>query len=73
VGTARAEPLGYLVKLRWLNRVKLWVKLQWLKPIRHKRGLLGGCDAHTSGETSVLCYKLVETIEKPCSDLLASN
>jgi hypothetical protein len=23
------------------------------KPIRHKRGLLGGCDAHTSGETSV--------------------
>jgi hypothetical protein len=23
------------------------------KPIRHKRGLLGGCDAHTSGDTSV--------------------
>jgi hypothetical protein len=23
------------------------------KPIRHKRGLLGGCDAHTDGETSV--------------------
>jgi hypothetical protein len=23
------------------------------KPIRHKRGLLGGCDAHTGGETSV--------------------
>jgi hypothetical protein len=22
-------------------------------PIRHKRGLLGGCDAHTGGETSV--------------------
>jgi hypothetical protein len=23
------------------------------KPIRHKRGLLGGCDAHTVDETSV--------------------
>jgi hypothetical protein len=23
------------------------------KPIRHKRRLLGGCDAHTGGETSV--------------------
>jgi hypothetical protein len=23
------------------------------KPIRHKRWLLGGCDAHTGGETSV--------------------
>jgi hypothetical protein len=23
------------------------------KPIRHKRGLLGRCDAHTDGETSV--------------------
>jgi hypothetical protein len=23
------------------------------KPIRHKRGLLGGCDAHTGGESSV--------------------
>jgi hypothetical protein len=23
------------------------------KPIRHKKGLLGGCDPHTGGETSV--------------------
>jgi hypothetical protein len=23
------------------------------KPVRHKRGLIGGCDAHTGGETSV--------------------
>jgi hypothetical protein len=23
------------------------------EPIRHKRGLLCGCDAHTGGETSV--------------------
>jgi hypothetical protein len=23
------------------------------EPLRHKRGLLGGCDAHAGGETSV--------------------
>jgi hypothetical protein len=28
-------------------------QLRWLKPIRHKRGLLGGGDAHTGSETSV--------------------
>jgi hypothetical protein len=27
----------------------VWVKLRWLEPTRHKRGLLGGCDAHTGG------------------------
>jgi hypothetical protein len=29
------------------------VPLRWLKPIRHKRGLLGGCDAHIGGESSM--------------------
>jgi hypothetical protein len=48
-----AKPLECAVKLRWLNRGKLWVKLQWLEPIRHKTGLLVGCDAHTGDETSV--------------------
>jgi hypothetical protein len=48
-----AEPLGYLVKLRWLNCGMVWVQLRWLEPIRRKRVLLGGCDAHTSGDTSV--------------------
>jgi hypothetical protein len=48
-----AEPLGCSVKLRWLNPEMVWVQLQRLKPIRHKRGHLGGCDAHTGGETSV--------------------
>jgi hypothetical protein len=28
-------------------------KAMMAEPIRHKRGLLGGCDAHTGGETSV--------------------
>jgi hypothetical protein len=48
-----AEPLGCSMKLRWLNRLIVWVQLQRLEPIRHKRGLLDGCDAHTGGETSV--------------------
>jgi hypothetical protein len=61
------------VKLQWLNCGKVWVKLRWLKPIRHKNGLLGGCDSHTDGETSVCTFKLVETIENPCSDLLVSH
>jgi hypothetical protein len=30
-----------------------WVKLRWLEPTRHKRGLLGGCDAHAGSETLV--------------------
>jgi hypothetical protein len=29
------------------------VTVEQLEPIRHKRGLLGWCDAHTDGETSV--------------------
>jgi hypothetical protein len=41
------------MKLRWLNRGIVWVQLRQLEPIRHKRALLGGCNAHTSGETSV--------------------
>jgi hypothetical protein len=28
-------------------------KVAMAEPIWHKRGLLGGCDAHTDGETSV--------------------
>jgi hypothetical protein len=48
-----AEPLGCFVKLRWLNHGIVCVQLRWLEPIRHKRGLLGGCDAHTRGETLV--------------------
>jgi hypothetical protein len=45
------------------------------EPTRHKRGLLGGCDAHAGSETSVgtlqASCKLVETIEQSCSDFLA--
>jgi hypothetical protein len=40
------------------------------EPTRHKRGLLGGCDAHASSETSVVRCKLGETIEQSCSDFL---
>jgi hypothetical protein len=49
----------------------VWVKMRWLEPTRHKRGFLGGCDAQAGSETSVVCYKLEETIEQSCSDFLA--
>jgi hypothetical protein len=52
-GSCDGKPLGCSVKLRWQNRGMEWVKLRRLEPIRYKRGLPGGCDAHTSGETSV--------------------
>jgi hypothetical protein len=48
-----AEPLGCSLKLQLLNRGMVSVQLRWLEPIRHKRGLLGGCDAHIGSETSV--------------------
>jgi hypothetical protein len=38
---------------RQIDRGMVWVKLRWLEPTRHKRGLLGGCDAHAGGKTSV--------------------
>jgi hypothetical protein len=49
----------------------VWVKLRWLEPTRHKRGLLSGCDAHAGGETSVGTLQAEETIEQSCSDFLA--
>jgi hypothetical protein len=48
-----AEPLGCSVNLQWLNSGMVWVQLQQLEPMRHKRGLLGGCYAHTGIETTV--------------------
>jgi hypothetical protein len=52
-GSCDGKPLGCSVKLLWWNRGMVWVKLRWLEPTRHKRGLLGGCDAHAGSETSV--------------------
>jgi hypothetical protein len=55
------------------NRGIVWVKLGWLEPIRHKRGLLGWCDVIPAVKPQWVCYKLDETIEKSCSNLLASH
>jgi hypothetical protein len=55
---------GCAGKLRWQTTgifgdavmVEPWVgvgETARAKPMRHKRGLLGECDAHTGGETSV--------------------
>jgi hypothetical protein len=70
-GSCDGNPLGCSVKLRCRNRGMVWAKLRWLEPTSYKRGLLGGCDAHTGGETSVGMLKLDETIEQSCSDFLA--
>jgi hypothetical protein len=49
----RQPPLMRAVVLHHLPPVPDHEQLRWLGPIRHKWGLLGGCDAHTGGETSV--------------------
>jgi hypothetical protein len=57
-------PTGYVGKLRWQTSRMLgedvidepWDgvgKAVMDEPIRHKRVLLGGCDAHAGSETSV--------------------
>jgi hypothetical protein len=57
-------PIGCVGKLRWQTvgtfsdavMAELWVgvgEAVMAEPIRHKRGLLGGCDAHKGGESSV--------------------
>jgi hypothetical protein len=48
-----AEPLGYLVKLQWLNRGMVWEQLRWLELIKHKSWDGVGTAAHTGGETLV--------------------
>jgi hypothetical protein len=64
VESSLGVPTGCAGKLRWQTAgmfgeaamVETWdgmVKLRLLELTRHKRGLLGGCDAHTGGETSV--------------------
>jgi hypothetical protein len=57
-------PTGYVGKLRWQTTrmfgeaamARPWDgvgEAAMAEPIRHKRGLLGGCDAHAGSETSV--------------------
>jgi hypothetical protein len=57
-------PIGCAGKLRWrtagmfgeATMAELWDgvgEAAMAKPTRHKRGLLGGCDAHAGGETSL--------------------
>jgi hypothetical protein len=64
VESSLVVPTGSAGKLRWqtvgmfgdaamASRGIVRVKPRWLEPIRHKRWLLGGCDAHTGGEISV--------------------
>jgi hypothetical protein len=52
-GSCNARTDGVFSEATMVEPWDVWVQLRWLEPIRHKRGLLGGCDAHTGGETSV--------------------
>jgi hypothetical protein len=64
VESSLGVPTGCARKLRWqtagmFNKVAMaepWEgvgEATMAEPTRHKRGLLGGCDAHASSETSV--------------------
>jgi hypothetical protein len=64
VESSLGVPTGSAGKLRWQTTgmfgdaamAEPWDgvgKAAMAEPIRHKRGLLGGCDAHTGSETSV--------------------
>jgi hypothetical protein len=64
VESSLGVPTGCAGKLRWQTAgmfgeaamAEPWHgvgKGAMAEPIRHKRGLLGGCDAHAGGETSV--------------------
>jgi hypothetical protein len=64
VESSLGVPTGCARKLRWQTAGKFgeaamakpWDgvgKAVMAEPIRHKRGILGGCDAHAGGETSV--------------------
>jgi hypothetical protein len=64
VESSLGVPISCVGKLRWQTTgmfsdavmIEPWDgvgEAAMAEPIWHKRGLLGGCDAHTSGETSV--------------------
>jgi hypothetical protein len=64
VESSLGVPTGYAEKLRWQSArmfgeaamAEPWDgvgEAAMAEPIRHKRGLLGGCDAHAGDETSV--------------------
>jgi hypothetical protein len=64
VESSPGVPTSCAGKLRWQTAgmfgvaamAELWDgagEVAMAEPIRHKRGLLDGCDAHTGGETSV--------------------
>jgi hypothetical protein len=64
VESSLGVPIGCAGKLRWQTAgmfseaamAELWdgvAEAAIAEPTRHKRGLLGGCDAHASNETLV--------------------
>jgi hypothetical protein len=52
VESSLGVPTGCAGKLRW-QAAGMFGEAVMAEPIWHKRRLLGGCDAHAGGETSV--------------------
>jgi hypothetical protein len=69
-GSCNGKPLRCSVKLRWLNRGMVWVKLRWLNTQGTRGGIWVGVMLTLAVKPQWVHYKLDETIEKPCSDLL---
>jgi hypothetical protein len=52
VESSLGVPTGYAGKLQW-QTAGTFGEAAMAEPTRHKRGLLGGCDAHVGSETSM--------------------
>jgi hypothetical protein len=52
-GSCYGRTVGMFGEAAMAEPWDVWVQLRWLEPIRQKRGLLGGCDAHIGGEALV--------------------
>jgi hypothetical protein len=82
VESSLGVPIGCVGKLRWSTTGMFGDAVMaepWdgmgetaiAKPIRHKRGLLGGAMLPLVVKPQWVRYKLEETIEQSCSDFLA--
>jgi hypothetical protein len=82
VESSLGVPIGCVEELRWqtagvfgeATMAEPWDGVggaAMAETIRHKRGLLCGCDAHAGGKPQWVRCKLDETIEQSCSDFLA--
>jgi hypothetical protein len=70
-GSYDGKPLGCSVRLRWLNRGKVWERLRCLNPQGTGGGYWVGAMLTLAVNPQWVRCKLDETIEESCSDFLA--